>query len=198
MSVQKELSSRLQLARPSVNLFSRFLEFVEDMRANGQPLWAPYLPKEDEAPGDFIERLLKRETEPESPFVSETVFWAVCNDNVVGRISLRHRLEGNLYKMGGHIGYEVSPKWRQKGFATEMLRQVLQTPKASEIGRVLLTCSPDNEASNKTIQRNGGVFDKKVFVDFIQEDRNHYWIDCRYPQPFIRPQNDQKMGPDNE
>lgn len=198
MSVQKELSSRLQLARPSVNLFSRFLEFVEDMRANGQPLWAPYLPKEDEAPGDFIERLLKRETEPESPFVPETVFWAVYDENVVGRISLRHRLEGNLLKNGGNIGYEVSPKWRKRGFATEMLRQVLLTPKAIEIGQVLLTCAPNNEASNRTIQRNGGVFERKIFVDFLQEERNHYWIDCRSPQSFIQPQNDQKMRPHNE
>lgn len=179
MNTLKEVIPGLILARPSLGLFPLFLEFVEDMRANGQPLWAPYLPKENDTPSDFIERLLKREVEPESPFVPETIFWSVFEGNVVGRISLRHRLEGNLHKIGGHIGYEVGPRWRKRGFATEMLRQVLLMSKATEIGRVLLTCSPNNEASNKTIQRNDGVFDKKVFVDSVQENRNHYWIDCR-------------------
>lgn len=45
MSSPKELLSSLKLARPSLDLFPSFLEFVEDMRANGQPLWAPYLPR---------------------------------------------------------------------------------------------------------------------------------------------------------
>lgn len=61
----------------------------------------------------------------------------------------------------------------------KMLRQVLKTSKAQEIGKVLLTCSPINGASIKTILKNGGFFDKTIFVDFINEDRNHYWITTR-------------------
>lgn len=171
-----EMPPILEIKRPSLSLYSKFLEFVEDMRSNQQPLWEPYLPKLDESPEVFIERLTRRESAPEAPLVPEAVFWAVYDGHVVGRISLRHRLEGNLHKIGGHIGYEVSPRWRRKGFATEMLRQILQTEKAKEIGRLLLTCSPVNEASNKTILSNDGKFEKKVHVDFIGEDRNHYWI----------------------
>lgn len=177
-----EMPPFLEIKRPSLSLYSGFLEFVEDMRAHQQPLWEPYLPKPDESPDLFIARLKKRETEPEAPLVPETIFWAVYDGHVVGRISLRHRLEGNLHKIGGHIGYEVSPKWRKKGFATEMLRQILVTENAKEIGRLLLTCSPTNEASNKTILSNGGRFEKKVYVDFINEDRNHYWIELTKTQ----------------
>ena len=172
-----ELSSLLQLTPPSENLYLKFMDFVENMRANNQTLWDPYLPKENESATEFVDRLRRRETNPEAPLVPETIYWAVYQGNVVGRISLRHRLEGNLHKIGGHIGYEVSPMWRRKGFATEMLRQILLTDKAREIGKLLLTCSPTNEASNKTIIANGGFFSKTVFVDFIGEDRNHYWID---------------------
>ena len=172
-----EMPSFLEIKSPSISLYPSFLEFVEDMRAHQQPLWEPYLPKQNESPETLIDRLIRLETEPEVPLVPETIYWAINDGHVVGRISLRHRLEGNLHKIGGHIGYEVTPKWRKKGFATEMLRQILQTEKAQEIRRLLLTCSPTNEASNKTILSNGGNFEKKVYVDFIKEDRNHYWID---------------------
>lgn len=176
--MEKQLRSpSLHLERPSQLLYSSFLEFVEDMRSNHQPLWDPYLPKDDESPDQFVTRLNNREIKPESNLVPETIYWAVYDGNVIGRISLRHRLEGNLHKIGGHIGYEVAPKWRRRGFATEMLRQILKTDKAREIGKLLLTCSPSNEASNKTIITNGGVCSKTVFVDFIGEDRNHYWIE---------------------
>lgn len=172
-----KITQPLELARPHVKLHDSFMEFTEEMRAHGSPLWAPYLPLADEIPGAFVERLLRRETAPEVPFVPETVYWGVSEGVVVGRISLRHRLEGNLFKMGGHIGYEVRPSYRRRGIATEMLKLVLETPKARQIGRLLLTCAPDNIASNKTIQANGGVFTEKVFVELIQEFRNHYWID---------------------
>jgi predicted acetyltransferase len=163
--------SIIKLARPSLALYPSFLEFFDEMKSHNQPLWNPYTPRVEESAEQFIKRLNERESAPEAPLVPETIYWAVYDDHVVGRISLRHRLEGNLHKMGGHIGYEVGPKWRKRDFATEMLRLLLLTVKAKEIGRVLLTCSPTNEASNKTIIRNGGIFDKTVFVDSIEEAR---------------------------
>lgn len=58
----------------------------------------------------------------------------------------------------GHIGYGVVPWKRGKGYATEALKQLL--PLASEEGLpyVELTCDPDNVASRKVIESNGGVF----------------------------------------
>lgn len=173
---KKQTTPSLRLERPSQALYPSFLEFIENMQTHNQPLWDPYLPMTNETPEKFVERLLDRETKPELNFVPETIYWAIYDGNVVGRISLRHRLEGNLHKIGGHIGYEVSPKWRRRGFATEMLRQILLTDKARDIGKLLLTCSPNNEASNKTIIANNGKLIQKVFVDFIGEDRNHYCI----------------------
>jgi predicted acetyltransferase len=57
-----------------------------------------------------------------------------------------------------------------------MLRQVLRTPKAREIGRLLLTCAPDNVASNRTIRANGGVLERTIFVERIARETNLYWI----------------------
>jgi predicted acetyltransferase len=166
----------IELREPGVELLASFLEFKEDLRSVGEVIWEPYFPLAGESPVEFVARQKRRETKPEPPSVAETTWWGTLNGQVAGRISLRHELNERLRKYGGHIGYEVSPKFRRRGVATEMLRRVLLTPKAREIGRLLLTCSPGNPASNRTIIVNGGVLEQTLYVDFIGEDRNHYWI----------------------
>lgn len=76
-----------------------------------------------------------------------------------------------------YIGYEVRPSARRTGIATEMLRLVLQTPKAKQIGRLLLTCALDNLASNVTIRKNGGILTETKFVQRVQRQTNYYWIE---------------------
>ena len=64
----------------------------------------------------------------------------------------------------GHIGYAVVP-WKQgRGYATEALRQIL--PEAILLGMpfVELTTDPTNVASQKVIERNGGI----LFETFIK------------------------------
>ena len=165
------------IERPHIDLIPSFNEFIDELRAHGETVWSPYVAVEGEEPTAFIDRLLARATTPEPPLVAESVYWGVVDGNVVGRISLRHRLNENLAKVGGHIGYEVRPSYRRRGIATEMLRQILITPEARSLGRLLLTCAPDNVASNKTILSNGGVLERVVFVEMVNGDRNHYWID---------------------
>ena len=108
-----------------------------------------------------------------------SVYWAACEGAVVGRIALRHYLDASLEEFGGHVGYEVRPSFRRKGIGTEMLRQLLGLPRAKEIGRLLVTCAPDNIGSNKTIIANGGVLDRTALVDRLRRQTNYYWIDLR-------------------
>ena len=98
---------------------------------------------------------------------------------MVGRIVLRHELTPDLREFGGHIGYEVRPSFRRRGVAGEMLRLVLKTPKAREIGMILLTCAPGNVASIKTITANGGVLEKTAWVERVQRDTCYYWISVK-------------------
>ncbi len=142
----------------------------------GEKIWEGVIPRHNESTAQFVQRLLDAETKPAPGLVCETIYWACENSQVVGRISLRHFLNENLKEFGGHIGYEVRPSSRKRGFAKEMLRQLLQTPKAFEIGQLLLTCAPDNIASNKTILANGGTLVKTVFLEKLQRDTNYYWI----------------------
>ena len=52
-------------------------------------------------------------------------WWPTSTDRVVGRVSVRHRLDDWLRHEGGHIGYAVVPGERRQGYATEILRQAL-------------------------------------------------------------------------
>lgn len=166
----------IRMDRPSNELLLSYLDMVEEIRRDGGTFWSGYLPREGESNQDFIKRLIRGESEPEQGLVAESLYWPTQNSVVVGRISLRHSLNANLKVFGGHIGYEVRPSARCQGVATEMLRRLLQMPKTREIGRLLLTCAPDNVGSIKTILKNGGVFERTEFIESQQRDTSYYWI----------------------
>jgi len=57
----------------------------------------------------------------------------------------------------GHIGYSVVPWRRREGLATLGLALLLDDARAEGLVFVLLTTDPDNRASQRVIERNGGV-----------------------------------------
>ncbi len=174
----------IDLQRPSTKFVQSYLDSIAEMHTLGETIWEGWVPQAGESPLDFVQRLLQGEHNPHHGLVSSSVYWAVSNGNVVGRIDLRHHLNESLEEFGGHIGYEVRPSFRRKGIGKEMLHQLLKLPRAKTIGRLLLTCSPDNIASNKTIIANGGVLDRTAFVEKWQRWTNYYWIELCETQDF--------------
>ncbi|AOG60955.1 hypothetical protein SHELI_v1c10080 [Spiroplasma helicoides] len=78
---------------------------------------------------------------------------------VIGFTNLRLELNQDLLNHGGHIGYSISPQYRQKGYGTEVLKQGLEILKKYNINKVLVTCAQDNIASEKVILKNKGVYE---------------------------------------
>ena len=60
----------------------------------------------------------------------------------------------------------VRPTERRKGYATEMLRQIIIVAKKVGLSELNLSVERDNEASIKTIVKNGG----KYYRSFEYED----------------------------
>lgn len=130
---------------------------------------------------DFEGRLSKAYGEG---YVPSTVRLGVrtADDRVVGIIDFRHRLNPFLLAFGGNIGYSVLPSERGKGYAREMLRQMLALCREEGLDRVLVTCDRENTASARIILANGGVLENEV-ADEAGLGKSgvirRYWIDLR-------------------
>jgi predicted acetyltransferase len=101
---------------------------------------------------------------------------AEVDGEVVGRTSIRFRLNDWLRLQGGHIGYGVLPRHRRRGHATEILRQSLVVARAHGVDRVLVTCDGDNAGSVAVIEANGGVLDPQLPLAG-EPPMRRYWID---------------------
>ena len=132
-----------------------------------------------EDPEGFFAHLERFESGVDLPpdRVRQTQFWLMCGDRMIGASRLRYRLIPFLERDGGHIGYEIRPSERRKGFGTEILRLTLLEAAAVGIHRVLLTTDPTNLASIRIIERHGGVFAGTSTSPESGERLNRYWID---------------------
>ncbi|MBD3240217.1 MAG: GNAT family N-acetyltransferase [Chitinivibrionales bacterium] len=127
---------------------------------------------------DRLERWSRALDLPEG-YVPWTQLIGVVGSEVVGCLSLRHRLTDALRTVGGHIGYGVVRSQRRKGHGTEMLRQALPFCAALGIERALVTCDEDNVASVKVIERNGGVMENITDDPVLAVRKRRYWIDVQ-------------------
>jgi predicted acetyltransferase len=73
----------------------------------------------------------------------------------------------------GHIGYAVVPWKRRRGYATEALRQLLPEARREGLRYVEITTDPDNPASRRVIEANGGVL-----VETFRKPPEYGGADC--------------------
>ena len=121
----------------------------------------------------YTRELEHEETPRPAAWVTGTYLWMVEDDEVVGRISLRHELTPFLLEVGGHIGYAVRPSARRRGHASSAVAQMLPLCAERGIDRVLITCDTDNHGSARVIENNGGV------LEDVRNGKRRYWVPIR-------------------
>jgi len=165
------------LRRLNENDESAFLEGAREWEGE-DPHWYSFIWKPGDAFAPMFARLederAGRNLQPGR--VPHTMLYGFVDGKIIGRVSVRHTLNENLRKRGGHIGYAVAPAYRGKGFATEMVRQALTFCKSLGLSSIMVTCADDNAPSWKVIEKFGGQLEDKVWDAEDEEMIRRYWI----------------------
>lgn len=126
----------------------------------------------------FVDSFKTPETTPEGRVpATQYLYVREADRKIVGMIQIRHCLNDYLRQYSGHIGYSVAPDERRKGYASRMLAEALGKCRELGLKEVLITCERNNEASRRTILKNGGVYESDVY-----EPDAAIWIE-RYRVP---------------
>ena len=129
--------------------------------------------------GSFLEELRDfssgRNLKP--GMVPQSTFWLIDNREFIGRASIRHFLNENLTRVGGHIGYEIRPARRGRGYGKLILRMALRKARDLGIDRALVTCDSTNVASRKIIEASGGAFENELPQADGKPSKLRFWIE---------------------
>src|ERR1700722_19750061 len=113
----------LFLAEPSLVYKESFIAGTRESQAEGLELFynLDTISKDFEALIQILRDASNRaKIPPERVPMSD--FWLIDSDEYVGRLSLRHELNEALLLWGGHIGYQIRPSKRRRGYGKEILR----------------------------------------------------------------------------
>ena len=168
----------LELIFPRSEFKDEYFGMMDEFEQAGETYWF-YA----EARKDFAAFLRKTADSAQGKhlpynFVPFHTFWLVRDEtHILGELRLRHRLTDMLAIEGGHIGYNIRPSERRKGYGTQQLGLGLEKARALGLARVLVTCDDDNLPSAKIIEANGGELSGKAISMQSGALVRQYWID---------------------
>jgi predicted acetyltransferase len=176
----------LKLLNPSPDKREPFLRMARDWQEHGNDRYRLALQDFDA----YLAQLRRSSDPAQVPvgWVPGTEFWVeddgVEDDGVeddggeiVACVRLRFWLTPSLELEGGHLGYDVRPSARGRGFGTAALGLALPEARRRGLERVLLTVDCDNLASIKVIEHNGGVLSGEGVSQKTGKPIKRYWID---------------------
>lgn len=155
-----------------------FLNGFEDWK-NEDIAWYSFVWKPGMPFSDHLTLLSDQKEQNKIPTnkVPSSMLYAFVNTEIVGRLSIRHELNDGLMERGGHLGYAVSPRHRQKGYATEIFKQGLKYCQGLGLQKVLVTCGDHNTGSWKIIEKFAAHLENRTTDTTNNEVVRRYWVD---------------------
>lgn len=171
----------MHLVRPQLKYKANFVEAVKEFQSN-DPLGRYRNLSEKDIDKNFSSYIAKLDAESKGidlleGRVPQTTYWLIDNDEFIGRVRIRHSLNDTLMKIGGHIGYDIRPSQRKKGYGKAILKLVLPFAKKLGIDKALITCDVTNIASKKIIEANGGILENTILDSTTVPEKHRYWIE---------------------
>jgi predicted acetyltransferase len=112
--------------------------------------------------------------------VPQTIFWLLNLENkVIGMAKVRHILNEQTRINGGHIGFYVHPSQRGNGYGKQVLSLALDELKKIGETEALITVYPQNKASIRIVESNGGKYSDTVFDSRSGHQINRYWVNLK-------------------
>ena len=176
--------SASKLIRPSVEYKDSYLKALEEYHAEGRYLYQDISALNADFEG-FVKELSAEKGYPHQPYqdwvepVPETIVWLVKDDEYLGTVDIRHRLNWHLEKWGGHVHFVIRPSMRGKGFGKKMLRKAMPIINYIGIDEALLTVAPENKWAINIIESLGGKFEDETAATDRFPAMRRYWLDCR-------------------
>jgi predicted acetyltransferase len=172
-----------KLEKPSIEHKSSYIEALKEFQDEGRYLFLDINAVESNFE-DFIQKLNEGKKNLHKPYadwvepVPETVLWLIKDNQFLGTLNIRHRLNWHLEKWGGHVNFIIRPSMRGKGFGKKLLQKALPYISYLGIDRALVTIAPDDKAGNKIVEFCGGKLQDTLPATDKFPARNRYWIDC--------------------
>ena len=173
------MSQKLMLIEPSTSYKKVFQEMVEEIKKLGEENFDLYKGALDNFENyvGMLQDHAKGINLPQN-WVPCYTYWLIdeCG-NLLGVVRIRTQL-GNEYleKIAGHIGYDISPLFRNRGYGKKLLRFTLEHAKKLKINSLIVTSDTDNIASIKIIESNGGSFETEILDESTQIFVRRYWF----------------------
>ncbi len=173
-----KIEENLQLVEPTTAMRDAYMDFLADFTRASETATDGTGGNAEDGFAALVKKLTdySKGINLSDGWVTASTFWAVRNSEIIGVCNIRHQLIERLRDFGGHIGYSIRPSERNKGFGTEMLKLALKKARGFGIDRALITCNKDNIASQRVIQKNGGVLDSESYSKQAGRITQRYWI----------------------
>jgi predicted acetyltransferase len=168
------VDGELELVPPQPRWIDEFLAAVR------HPLTAGQFPREARLSREEVERFVAehpggRNAGIPGALVPSYQFWMMIRHapgrptaapplRIAGGVSLRIGETPSIELYYGHIGYHVFPAAQGNRYALRASSLVLPIARAHGFRSLWLTCSPENTASRRTIERLGGIYAGAVAV----------------------------------
>jgi predicted acetyltransferase len=173
----------VKMSNEALTLIEPTLTLKDDFRALAEEFLAEDDQRYREAIADFekfiqlcSDEALGRNLAPGR--VPQSIFWLVRDgQRILGCSRLRHTLNTFLEEVGGHIGYDVRPSERRRGYGTQILRMTLDKARDLGLKRVLVTADSPNVASWRIIENNGGILHGEELSQHTGQLLRKYWIE---------------------
>ena len=158
------MENEIYLVRPTIQLREQALDYREEHFKNGEKVInGSELLDQIENYEEWLSSVTLNtdsKTVNENWVVTDTFFAVRKSDNrIIGVIDLRHTLNDFL-KDFGNCGYSVRPSERKKGYATEMLHQLIGVARKIGMTELHISVEKTNIGSIKVIEKNGGVYER--------------------------------------